>query len=208
MIFFKSDTFNFGRVLLHSPHQFDIKFWNKGTDLLVISNVQSGDPHYGIGPKDPIKPGDSAIIKLYVPTDCPRVFNKSLTITSNSTSRSTYTLRIVGEVLPDTCYAELVLETDTIDFGTVKYDSDGNRVIRFTNKGTCPLIISHGGYGQGFSVTKWPLEPIKPGGKGEIQYHYDTKRVGGFCKHYSIESNARNGRVNYIVKGTVLPQKQ
>jgi len=64
-------------------------------------------------------------------------------------------------------------EKTTIDYGTVKKASDGNRVF------------------------------IMPGEKGEIKVHYNTNLVGSFQKNIRITSNASLEAVVVHIKGIV-----
>ena len=74
-------------------------------------------------------------------------------------------------------------EKTTIDYGTVKQGSDGNRIFTFTNVGDAPIIVSQVTSSCGCTIPKKPLKPIMPGEKGEIKVHYDTNRVGPFQKN-------------------------
>jgi hypothetical protein len=62
-------------------------------------------------------------------------------------------------------HRQLLLKT-TIDYGTVKANSDGNRVFTFTNTGDKPLILSNVQPGCGCTASEWTKEPIIPGKSG------------------------------------------
>lgn len=94
-------------------------------------------------------------------------------------------------------------EKTTIDYGTVKKASDGNRVFTFTNKGNAPLIINEVTSSCGCTIPKKPLKPIMPGEKGEIKVHYNTNLVGSFQKNIRITSNASLEAVVVHIKGIV-----
>ena len=53
--------------------------------------------------------------------------------------------------------------TTTIDYGTIKKGSDGNKEFIVKNIGKKPLIISN--------VKPWTREPIAPGKMGKISVH-------------------------------------
>jgi hypothetical protein len=105
--------------------------------------------------------------------------------------------------------AGMVFENTTLDFGTIAYNSDGNREFVFTNNGTKPLIITQAIGSCGCTVPTVPKEPIMPGKKGVIGVHYDTKRVGGISKTVTVTSNALGKETMILsIKGTVLENKK
>ncbi len=99
--------------------------------------------------------------------------------------------------------AVIAFETETIDYGTIEQDADGNRVFKFTNNGKEPLIITNCKGSCGCTVPQWPKTPIMPGETGEIKVKYDTKRVGQFNKTVTVTSNASNGEVVLKIRGVV-----
>jgi hypothetical protein len=103
--------------------------------------------------------------------------------------------------------AGMVYVTETIDYGSVAIDSDGNRKFEFSNNGNKPLIITNASGSCGCTVPTFPKEPIMPGGKGVIGVKYDTSasRVGSFTKTVTITSNAEGIPTKVLtIKGTVL----
>ncbi len=102
----------------------------------------------------------------------------------------------------------ITFEKTTLDYGTVKANSDGNRVFTFTNTGDKPLIISNVQPGCGCTASDWTKEPILPGKKGEIKVHYNTASIAPFKKTIDVFSNdPANGRVVLYIQGTVVAQK-
>jgi hypothetical protein len=103
----------------------------------------------------------------------------------------------------------ITFESETIDFGTIEYDANGNREFKFKNTGKEPLIITSVVKSCGCTTPEEPSkEPIKPGGTGVIRFHYDTKRVGAFEKTLTVNSNGSVPSKILHFKGNVLPQKQ
>lgn len=101
----------------------------------------------------------------------------------------------------------ITFEKTTLDYGTVKANSDGNRVFTFTNTGDKPLIISNVQPGCGCTASDWTKEPILPGKKGEIKVHYNTANLNAFKKTIDVFSNdPANGRVVLYIQGTVVAQ--
>lgn len=99
----------------------------------------------------------------------------------------------------------ITFDKTTIDYGTVKANSDGNRVFTFTNTGDKPLILSNVQPGCGCTASEYTKEPILPGKKGEIKVHYNTATVAPFKKTIDVFSNdPANGRIVLYIQGTVV----
>ncbi len=99
----------------------------------------------------------------------------------------------------------ITFEKTTIDYGTVKANSDGNKVFTFTNTGDKPLIISNVQPVCGCTASDWTKEPILPGKKGEVKVHYNTANLNAFKKTIDVFSNdPKSGRVTLYIQGTVV----
>ncbi|CAM1334303.1 DUF1573 domain-containing protein [Tenacibaculum aestuariivivum] len=92
---------------------------------------------------------------------------------------------------------------ESIDYGKITQGSEKNRVFEFTNIGDAPLIIKQVVSTCGCAVPKKPENPIMPGKKGKIAVSYDTNRVGGFSKMFTIVSNAKTKSKRIKIKGHV-----
>lgn len=104
--------------------------------------------------------------------------------------------------------AGMVFENETIDYGTIAHNADGNRQFVFTNNGTKPLIITNTQGSCGCTVPTTPKEPIAPGAKGVIGVKYATDRVGPFTKTVTVTSNAEGQATKTLtIKGNVLPDE-
>ena len=108
------------------------------------------------------------------------------------------------EVLKDFTGPVFKFESEVIDYGDIAYNSDGNRVFKFTNVGKSPLIITQVKGSCGCTVPTKPEEPIMPGETGEIKVKYATNRIGPFSKTVTITSNAYEETKVLRIKGRVL----
>ena len=100
----------------------------------------------------------------------------------------------------------MVFENETIDFGTIPHNADGNREFVFVNNGNKPLKIESTQGSCGCTVPTKPEWDIAPGAKGTIGVKYDTNREGPFTKTVTIKSNAVGQETKVVtIKGTVLP---
>lgn len=101
--------------------------------------------------------------------------------------------------------AGMAFVTETIDYGTVAYNSDGKREFVFINNGNKPLIITSAQGSCGCTVPTYPKEPIAPGAKGVIGVKYDTSRAGqAFTKTVTLTTNAATPNKTLTIKGNVL----
>ncbi len=112
------------------------------------------------------------------------------------------------EVHPDSVVPIFKFDQETIDYGDIAHNSDGNRTFRFKNVGKSPLIISQVKGSCGCTVPTKPKEPIMPGEYGEIMVKYATNRVGPFSKTVTITSNASEKTKVVRIKGRVLEPKK
>jgi len=102
--------------------------------------------------------------------------------------------------------AKIEFESETIDYGTIENNSDGNREFKFTNTGNTPLVISNAKGSCGCTVPTWPKEAIAPGESSVIKVRYATNRTGSFSKSITLTSNAVNAPTKVVkIKGTVNP---
>ena len=100
--------------------------------------------------------------------------------------------------------AKIVFKTETIDYGTIEKNANGEREFVFTNTGKEPLIISSCKGSCGCTVPKCPTEPILPGETSKIKVKYDTTRVGQFTKTITVTSNAGEPVKTIKITGNVI----
>jgi hypothetical protein len=96
----KDNTHDFGTIPQGTPATYNFTLKNTGKVPLVLSSVTPGcgctSPEW---PKEPIKPGASAVIKVTYNAQTPGTFNKPVTIVSNAATPQVV-LYIKGEVKP------------------------------------------------------------------------------------------------------------
>jgi hypothetical protein len=120
--------------------------------------------------------------------------------------KKTKTAKVTTSALPKVEGAGMVFVNETIDYGTIAHNADGQREFVFTNNGNKPLIITNTQGSCGCTVPTSPKEPIAPGKKGVIGVKYATDRVGPFTKTVTVTSNAAGQATKTLtIKGTVLP---
>jgi hypothetical protein len=98
---FEKETHDYGEVKYDGNGQCTFKFTNTGSEPLIIQNAKGSCgctvPDW---PKQPIAPGESAVITVKYDTKRPGAINKSVTITSNAVNEPVKVVRIKGNVLP------------------------------------------------------------------------------------------------------------
>jgi hypothetical protein len=97
------------------------------------------------------------------------------------------------------------VNTELVDYGTIKKNSERLRTFTITNTGNEPLVIQGCAGNCGCTVPECPKEPIMPGKSATISINYATERVGEFSKNVTITTNAVN-EPNKVIKvsGTVI----
>lgn len=98
----------------------------------------------------------------------------------------------------------MTLESNTVDYGTIKQHGEPLRSVKFTNTGTEPLVIKNARGSCGCTVPTWPKEPIMPGAEAEIEIRYATNRLGKINKTVKITTN--EGGDPHVIKvvGNIL----
>lgn len=103
---FETEVIDYGTIEHNADGNREFKFTNVGKEPLIISNAVGScgctTPNW---PKEPIKPGASASIKVKYATDRIGAFEKTVTITSNADT-PTKVIKIKGVVKPDPTTAE------------------------------------------------------------------------------------------------------
>jgi hypothetical protein len=99
VIKFEKDSYNFGKIKQGDKVSYNFKFTNTGKTPLIISNAVAScgctTPEW---PKEPVKPGDSGVIKVtFNSAGKQGLQDKLITITSN-TVPSTTLAHLIGEV--------------------------------------------------------------------------------------------------------------
>ena len=97
---------------------------------------------------------------------------------------------------------------ETIDYGTIEKNANGERFFTFTNNGAAPIIITKVKASCGCTVPSKPNGPVLPGASAKIGVKYDTKRLGGFSKTITITSNASEPTKVVRIKGNIKESKE
>ena len=98
---FESEVIDYGTIEHNADGTREFKFKNVGKEPLIISETHgSCGCTVPTAPKDPIKPGETASIKVHYATDRVGAFEKTVTVTSNAKTPSKV-LKIKGVVKPD-----------------------------------------------------------------------------------------------------------
>jgi hypothetical protein len=99
----------------------------------------------------------------------------------------------------------LSVEIDTLIYGEIKLNTNGERSIKIKNIGNETLIINSCKASCGCTIPLCPTKKISAQDSSEIKIVYDTKRVGVFSKTLTIKSNAINNTCYLKIIGEVIP---
>lgn len=108
------EVHDYGTIKQNANGVSEFKITNSGTEPLVISRAKGSCgctvPEW---PKEPIMPGESAVMTVRYDTKRQGPINKSVTITSNAVNAPTKVVRIKGNVLPSATSSEAPLKDKT-----------------------------------------------------------------------------------------------
>lgn len=100
-ISFEKEVHDFGNLIQGADASTEFIFTNTGTEPLIISNARGSCgctvPSW---PKNPIKPGEKASIKVKYDSNRVGPINKTVTITSNAATNSNKVIQIRGTIDP------------------------------------------------------------------------------------------------------------
>ncbi len=173
---------------------FNFNFKNTGTAPLILNNVQAScgctTPEWT---RKPIAPGEKGFIKVsYNPRNRPGPFNKTITVSSNS-SNSRIVLRIKGDVAPRVkTLAELyprkigpvIAKTNHIAFVKIKENKVVTDSLEIVNNSAEPVEIKFRQAPQHLKAFVKPSN-LKPKEKGFVYVTYDASKIKtfGFVMH-------------------------
>ena len=96
---FEKEVHDYGNIKQNANGTCEFKFKNTGKEPLIISMARGSCgctvPDW---PKEPIKPGESGVIKVSYDTKRVGPINKNVTITSNANTNPSKVLRITGNI--------------------------------------------------------------------------------------------------------------
>jgi hypothetical protein len=176
---------------------FDFIVTNTGTQPLMIQNVVAScgctTPEWT---KQPIPVGAKGkVTAIYDPTGRPGVFNKTLSVYSNS-KPEVVVLVIKGEVIPHEktieelftfAVGKIRFESNHLAFTNVKKTGKNIRVMQLINTSKAPIKVQFDALPAHLSLKSNP-ETLKPGQKGLVEGTYDATK------------NPAWGSVNDIIK--------
>jgi hypothetical protein len=199
------------------PQSYDFMVTNTGRDPLVIQNVVASCGCTTPGwTKQPIPSGGTGkVTAIYDPKDRPGVFNKTLSVYSNS-KPEVVVLVIKGEVLPR---EKTVEELFTFPVGAIRFESNHMaftnikktekkiRVMQLVNTSTVPVKVEFIGLPAHLELKSNP-ETLKPGQKGMVEGTYDANKNGGWGNVNDMVRISLNGvpqeNVYYYVSANLV----
>ena len=183
-------------------YNFEVK--NSGNSPLVIQNIQAScgctTPEWT---KTPIAPNSKGVITaIYDPASRPGVFNKTLTVYTNSNPEVTV-LVIKGEVTPrEKTVEELYtwpvgnvrFESNHLAFTAVKKTERKTRSMEIINTSNAPVKIEFDGLPTHLELKVTPAT-LQPGQKGVVEGTYDGTKNPGWGTLSDLVRVKLNGEV-------------
>lgn len=115
------DVHDYGTIKQGANGTSEFSITNTGTEPLIISRAKGSCgctvPDW---PKEPIMPGESAVMSVKYDTKRTGAINKSVTITSNATNEPTKVVRIKGNVLASANGGDAPVKTPAIGAPTAQ----------------------------------------------------------------------------------------
>ncbi len=100
--------------------------------------------------------------------------------------------------------AEISVDKEVHDFGTVKQNAVTECYFTITNTGDQPLVLSDVHGSCQCTTPEWPKDAIKVGETAKIKVKYNSSRIGPINKTVTITSNSvENPTLTVRIKGTV-----
>lgn len=96
---------------------------------------------------------------------------------------------------------------DTLNLGTILYNSEKSAVFQFTNTGGVPLLIRDVRTSCGCISVKWKKCPVKPGETGEIKVAFKPNSLGVFLKTIEVYCNTLEQVINLKLRGNVIENR-
>ena len=92
---------------------------------------------------------------------------------------------------------------EVMDLGEIKKGETTEVVVKFTNKGETPLIITNVDASCGCIRSEWDRKPVLKNEEGQIRLSYYTDNQGYISKRVMIFSNGVKSPVAITLKGTI-----
>lgn len=196
------ENHDFGEIIEGKMASHEFLVTNTGNQPLIINNVQPScgctSPHWT---KEPIMPGKTGTVKAtYNSAGRPGIFNKSLTIISNTGSPKI--LHIKGSVVKkeDKVYTEeqkknsarIVLDKTSYSVGKLEIGQKGIARIRVSNKGIEPLEIDNVTSPCGCTTFSMSKGAVKTGESGVLEISISPRQKGVFREEVNISSSDIN----------------
>ena len=196
---FNVESFDFGTVEEGDNAQKTFTFKNTGNQPIILSNVQAScgctTPNWT---REPIMPGQSGKIEVsYNSAGRPGAFNKTITVTSNS-STPTKVLTIRGNVVSDPANdPKMTVSRTSVALGKIKKGEAVTYKISFKNDGKKQLQV-HNLTSKCNCVKLAERATAEAGQTQELEIVITPTQTGAFADDIVIYTNSRSAGTTTI----------
>jgi hypothetical protein len=223
-ISFEKTIYDYGIVEYDGNGNCEFKFKNTGDQPLIINDVKSSCgclvPSY---PKEPIKPGNSNVIKARYDTKRLGVFEKTLTGTCNDPKMPQFVLKIKGKVVH--IFTKLRTDANEIDLGKISFDEIRSMVFNIQNLSPKKMHVNASLYnyaeGDIFEIKIDNPDNLPPVGESPNKVAYLNEDIdplldkctisiqlkniygnaGKFTRKIRVDANTTEGFIEFTIRG-------
>ena len=215
---FSDKTHDFGTINeVDGPVEYEFTFTNTGTNTIKIENVKASCGCTTPGwTREEVFPGGTGFVKVkYDPQNRPGPFSKSLTVTTNSASK-TYVLYIKGKVTPRPRTIEddfpslmggIRVKYKAFNLGKVLNNAPVTKEFEIYNASENPIRFLDSTQAPAYIVVQVSPIILEPKAKGNIIITYDTRSRNdlGFMSDNIVlfTDEAENSRKSFSVYATI-----
>ncbi len=103
-------------------------------------------------------------------------------------------------------YPFATVDVHSIDFGRLESGKTIAGKVYITNEGSFDLLIANARSSCGLMIQTWPSAPVNPGDTVQLNFRFDSSRIGSFHRVITIHTNGWHKDLTIEVRGEVVPE--
>ncbi len=101
-------------------------------------------------------------------------------------------------------YPYATVDVHGIDFERLASGQSITGKVHITNEGSYDLLIAKARSSCGLMIQTWPSAPVKPGDTVQLNFRFDSSRIGPFHRVITIHTNGWHKDLTIDVTGEVV----